>query len=146
MGATPGYAGVVQNGLTSNGKWFLPCARPAVTAVTPGFGSTGTTVTITGTGFGTVQGSGWVTFWGVSAPVISWSDTSITALVPAGAVSGYCGVVQNGMTSNGKWFTVLSGPASFATQAINARVTPVRSTGISGRRRALRAPRPRRLR
>ena len=103
-GASAGYAGVCQNGLMSNGLWFVPFASPHVDTLSTFSASAGTPVTITGSGFGAAQGSGWVTFGGVSATVVSWSDTSVTALVPAGAPSGYVGVCQNGVMSNGKYF------------------------------------------
>jgi hypothetical protein len=47
-----------------------------------------TQVTINGTGFGTGQGSSLVLFNGVSASVVSWSDTKIVAKSPSGVSKG----------------------------------------------------------
>ncbi len=56
---------------------------PAVSGISPNAASTagGTRVTISGSGFGTLQGS--VFFGNVAATVTSWSPTSITARAPA---------------------------------------------------------------
>ena len=74
-------------------------APPAVQSVRPATASPGQEVTLTGTGFGATQGSGYVEFsnngnnWGGSGnPAVqidSWSDTAITFTVPA--VSGTSG-------------------------------------------------------
>lgn len=100
----PGYAGVAQFGAMSNGKWFVPYATPQLTSLSSYAASPGSSVTFTGTGFGTLQASGYVTFGGVRATVLSWSDTQVTAVVPAGTTPGYAGVSQNNLMSNGKWF------------------------------------------
>jgi hypothetical protein len=68
-------------------------AVPTITSVTPANANAGIgeTVTITGTGFGATQGTGAVDFnhgqyladtVTVPAGVVSWSDTSVTAIVP----------------------------------------------------------------
>ncbi len=68
---------------------------PQITAISPDTGPAGTgfSVNITGTDFGTTQGSSTVTFWRVSttyeeATIVSWSDTEIVCEVPSGASSG----------------------------------------------------------
>jgi hypothetical protein len=73
-----------------------------VTSVTPTSGTVGTTVTITGSGFQSVQGSGSVHFTNASAAtVVSWSDTQIVTQVPAGALSGAVSVFpRNSVSSN----------------------------------------------
>src|SRR5207245_8033472 len=48
----------------------------------------GSSVTISGTGFGSSQSSGSVDFNGTAAAVQSWSDAQIVAFVPSGAASG----------------------------------------------------------
>ena len=61
---------------------------PAITSISPTFGSIGSSVTITGTGFGPTQGSSSVKFNGTAATSItSWTATSIVALVPVGATT-----------------------------------------------------------
>ena len=61
---------------------------PAITGLSRIAGPEGVSVTITGTSFGAVQGTGTVTFNGTAVTTYSsWSDTSITVTVPAGATS-----------------------------------------------------------
>ena len=99
---------------------------PVITGMTPGSGSagTGTQVTITGSAFGAAQGAGRVEFFyrsgqpRVSAPVVSWSDTSIVCTVPTALVDSYPAsagsgpvtvVTSTGMTSNEYAFNVTFG-------------------------------------
>lgn len=97
---------------------------PVITAITPPAGSAGTQtqVVITGSGFGSSAGTnGKVEFFyrkdqpKISAPIISWSDSSITAVVPTGDVGGYPAsagsgpvtvATDGGLTSNGYQFEV----------------------------------------
>ena len=79
---------------------------PAISALNPTSGPEGTTVEITGTSFGPTQGTGTVTFNGTAATPTSWSDTSITVAVPAGATTGDVVVTVGGQASNGVAFTV----------------------------------------
>jgi hypothetical protein len=104
-GSSTGTAQVLQNGALSNAVAFS-VNNPHVSNVTPMSASSGATVTITGTGFGSPQGSGIV--WVGSAPgnVTSWSDTQIAATVSPNAVSGIVRVQQNGIWSNTVGFTV----------------------------------------
>jgi hypothetical protein len=77
---------------------------PCITSILPSSVSagTGSTVTITGTGFGATQGSSVVEFFYQSghskiiAPVNSWSDTQIGCTVPIGTVDGYAGSAGSG--------------------------------------------------
>ena len=83
---------------------------PTISSLTPASGPIGTSVTIAGTNFGTTQGSSTVTFGGVSAPVASWSATSIVVTVPSvpvGAVPVVVTVPGAG-TSNSATFTVVA--------------------------------------
>lgn len=63
-------------------------APPAFTAMNPTAGPLGASVVITGLHFGSTQGTGVVKFNGELAQITSWSDTSITATVPATATTG----------------------------------------------------------
>jgi hypothetical protein len=63
-------------------------------------------VVINGKGFGTSLTEGVVTFAGVSAPVVSWGQSSITASVPSGAKSGPVVVKVNQTPSNGVNFKI----------------------------------------
>src|SRR5262249_19235939 len=64
-----------------------------------------TQVQISGTGFGSTQGS--VTFSGSTASISNWSDTSITATVPNGANTGPVVVTIGAVSSNSNaYFTI----------------------------------------
>jgi len=79
-------------------------------------------VTITGTNFGATQGNGGVTFNGTIATVSSWSNTSITAIVPAAATTGNVVVTAaGGVASNGVSFTI-AGPFIISISPDFARV------------------------
>lgn len=67
-------------------------------------GPVGTSLNLTGNGFGTQGGK--VTFNGVEAVTEGWSDSSIIAVVPAGATTGPIRVTVAGQASNGWHFTV----------------------------------------
>ena len=68
-------------------------------------GAVGASVTITGTSFGSTQGSSTVKFNGTAVTTIgSWSATSIVATVPTGATTGNVVVNVSGVTSNGVSF------------------------------------------
>jgi hypothetical protein len=104
-GATTGNVVVVVGSATSNGVSFTVSSGFSVTAVTPNSGNTGDSVTITGTGFGTTQGSNTVKFNGATATVTSWTNTSIKTTVPAAATSGPVVVTVSNAPSDGINFT-----------------------------------------
>jgi len=88
-GATTGNVVVSVSGWTSNVVEFtVPGTTPVVTSVTPSSGNVGLAVTISGYGFGATEGQSTVTVNGVQAGVLSWSDSSITAVVPSNATTG----------------------------------------------------------
>jgi IPT/TIG domain len=105
-GGTSGNVVVTIGGLVSNGSSFTVTVPPAITSLAPTSGPAGALVTITGTGFGTTQGT--VSFAGLAASVTSWSSTSIVAQVPSGASSGSVVVTASAMASNAANFTVTS--------------------------------------
>ncbi|HZU28995.1 MAG TPA: IPT/TIG domain-containing protein [Bryobacteraceae bacterium] len=107
-GAASGNAQVLQNGVMSNSVPFT-INIPHLLSVTPGSGLPGTSVTITGTGFGSTQGSGAVWLGSTTGQVTSWSDTQVMASVASGAVTGIARVQQNGVWSNAMAFIVPSG-------------------------------------
>jgi len=119
-GASAGYAGIAQNGIMSNGRWFVPAPTPRLDALSCSSGAPGTRVTFTGSGFGATQGSGWVGFAGTPAVVVSWTDTVVVAIVPEGASAGYAGVAQNGVMSNGRWFVPQAAPVVTTLSAVSA--------------------------
>ncbi len=80
---------------------------PVITSVAPTSGVPGSTqVTITGSGFGATQGSGFLQLGTQNGVVSSWSDTQIVATVAAWAASGIASVNQNSLYSNNVPFTI----------------------------------------
>jgi YD repeat-containing protein len=119
VGTTSGPVVVTVGGVASNGYPFTVGA--SVSNVTPTAGGIGTPVTITGTGFGSTQGTSTVNFNGVPAPITSWSNTSIVAAVPIGATTGQLAIAVNGASISAGVFSV--------TPAIDS-LAP--SSGIAG--------------
>lgn len=72
----------------SNSETFTVLSSPAITTVSPGFGPTGTSVTLTGTGFSPTPADNIVKFNGLSATVTQASFTSLSVTVPAGVTPG----------------------------------------------------------
>jgi hypothetical protein len=91
---------------TSNCVNFIAMGPQTIASVSPTAGPVGTTVTITGTGFGSGYVSS-VIFNGTNAAATAWSNTSIAVPVPSGAATGNVVVVILGSEwSNGVLFTV----------------------------------------
>src|SRR6266404_2273220 len=105
QGSSSGTAQIIQNRISSNSLNFTVSA-PSVTHVSPTVGLAGTQVTITGSGFGSPQGSGRVLLGTAFGSVVSWSDTQIVANVAPGSSSGSAQVQQGGAWSNLTDFTV----------------------------------------
>ncbi len=103
-GATTGPVVVTVNSQASNGATFT--VKPKIDNLSPTSGPSSTPVTITGTTFGSSQGTSTVTFNGTAATPTSWSATSISAPVPSGATTGPVVVTVNSQASNGVTFTV----------------------------------------
>jgi RHS repeat-associated protein len=92
------YVGLAVNSGTTSGTAtaafdsvsISPTSSPApsITSISPTSGVVGAQVTITGTGFGSSQNGSLATFNSTPATINSWSNTSIVAIVPAGATSG----------------------------------------------------------
>src|SRR5882672_87760 len=88
-GATTGNVVVTVFGVASNGSPFTIVLPPTITILSQISGAVGVSITITGTNFGTLQGTRTVTFNGTAAaPASAWSTTSITVTVPVGATTG----------------------------------------------------------
>jgi hypothetical protein len=97
-------------GAALSGPSATPVApAPQIAFIDPKAGETNIKVTLIGTNFGTTQGDGQVLFGQVSAQVATWSDTSISVIVPAtisqGSTVGVTVLNDNG-TSNRVNFTV----------------------------------------
>ncbi len=104
-GATSGVAQIYQASIWSN-TISLTVVTPSITGISPNHGTTGTQVTITGTGFGTTQGGGHVWLGSTYGTVVSWSDTQVVASVASGASGGVAQILQNGVWSNTISFSV----------------------------------------
>ena len=124
-GATTGNVVVTVSSQASNGVSFTVVAAPSITSLSVSSGPVGAAVTITGTGFGSSQGTGTVAFNGTNATVTTWSATSIAVTVPAAATTGNVVVNASGVASNGKSFTVVPHIASLSitSGAVGASVT-----------------------
>ena len=104
--AVSGNVVVELAGVRSNGVPFTVFPAPAITGLSPTTGNAGQVVTISGTAFGTTEGISTVTFNGLLARVNSWSDTTLSVVVPRDASTGPVVVRVAGRPSNGVTFSV----------------------------------------
>jgi hypothetical protein len=114
-----GAAGLIGCGSSSTGGFGN--AAPSITQLSPATGAPGTAVVISGANFGASQSaaSGTVTFNNTTAPVISWSNSSIVAEVPSGSSTGSVVVTVSGRATGGSTFTVNGGLATCESSATN---------------------------
>ncbi|MGZ5442604.1 MAG: IPT/TIG domain-containing protein [Thermoanaerobaculia bacterium] len=105
-GSVTGSAQVQQGGVWSN-SIALTVLTPTITQVTPNIALVGAQVMLTGENFGEVQGSGSVWLGNQTAgSIVSWDDSVIIVTVASGASTGTAQVLQNGVWSNSRTFTV----------------------------------------
>ena len=90
----------------SGGGFAFTVNTLQLASVSPASGLPGTSVTFTGAGFGSLQGSGTVWLGSTAGQVLSWSDTQIVAAVAPTAVTGIARVQQNGVWSKSFGFIV----------------------------------------
>ena len=109
-GATTGNVVLNASGVNSNGVNFTVVAAPSITSLSPTSAAVGASVTITGTNFGSAQGTGNVTFNNTAATITSWTATSIVTTVPTGAATGNVVLNASGVNSNGVNFIVVAAP------------------------------------
>ena len=109
------------NSAVGSAAYVITVATSSITSLNPTSGPVGTGVTITGTNFGSSQGTSTVTFNGTAGTPTSWSATSIVVPVPAGATTGNVVVTVGGVASNGVSYTVTAAPA--ITSANNTTFT-----------------------
>ena len=137
-GATTGNVVVTVNGTPSNGVPFTLAATPVVSSVSPTTAAAGTSVTLLGSGFGAVQGSGVVWLGSTLGAVVSWSDTQVVATVASNATSGTARVQQSGLFSNSVPFTVNTATIASVSPASGVAGTSVTIMGSGfGAARAL---------
>ena len=109
-----GIAGCGSSGSSGSGSGAPK--TPVITGLSITAGTAGTPMTITGTEFGATQaaGNGTVTFGAATAPVLSWSDTSILVDVPSGITPGMVNVsvTVSALTSNNEAFLLNAGTSS----------------------------------
>lgn len=105
-GATTGQVIVTVNTVGSNSNPTFTVYNPVINSITPGSGGSGGTVTISGSGFGSSQGTSVVKFNGVTATPSSWSETTLSVTIPSGATSGPVTVTVGTITSAGVQFNV----------------------------------------
>ncbi len=100
-------------------------AGPTISSLSVTSGPVGTSVTITGSSFGSNQGSSTVKFNGTTATATSWSATSIATTVPTGATTGNVVVTVSNKASNGVNFIVTPHITSLSltSGAVGASVT-----------------------
>lgn len=97
---------------------------PVITAVSATTGTVGSQVVLSGSGFGATQGGSAVLLNGAGVTINSWSATSITVTIPAGATTGplLVSVAPSMNDSNAVRFTVTTQPlpASWLDQDVGA--------------------------
>jgi hypothetical protein len=91
------YAGYTPILSSQPGSWILPGSPVRINNMS---NYTGTTVTINGVGFGSTQGTSAIVIGGIAASVVKWSNTAITASIPAGATSDEVEVFVGDVDSN----------------------------------------------
>src|SRR5260370_18015494 len=106
--ATSGSVSVVEDSFSSNTASFTVIEGLSVSGLSPAIGPVGTSVTITGTGFGATQSNSVASFYAAPGNIVSWSDTAIVATVPAGTSTGNVSVTLAGSTPYGPLFTLTS--------------------------------------
>ena len=125
--AVSGSLVITAGGISSAPFSLTVLGPPTISGVSPGSGVVGAVVTITGSGFGSPQGSSTITLNGASMTPTSWSNTAIVAPVPAGATSGSIVVSVGGFSSNGVAFTVAD-PAAGYYRAVTIPYSQVPNT------------------
>jgi hypothetical protein len=140
----PGFTTViVQYGVLGQPSWTVTTFQvtvpppppsgpaPVINSVSPTSGTPGMTqVTVSGSNFGSTQGSGSVELGNTDATMVSsWSDSQIVATVPLGSGPGVAQVYQNGLYSNTIPFTTVVPSISSVSPASGTAGTQITITG-----------------
>ena len=107
---------------------------PSITSLSPTAGPVGTPVTISGSNFGSTQGTSTVSFGGVNTTPTSWTSTAIGVTVPAGLSLGSASVsvtVPGSGTSNSATFTVVAPLAIAASAAPTANAAGWNNSNVT---------------
>ena len=133
-GSGSGNIQVLQHGVSSN-SWPFTVNALHIASISPTSAAPGTSVIITGTGFGALQGSGAVWLGSLAGQVLSWTDTQIVATVTAGSLTGMGRVQQSGTWSNALTLTMTGNTTllkpNLVTLGIGDTAT-VQATGLNG--------------
>ncbi len=136
--ATSGPVTLTELGFPSNSSQFTVIEALSVTGISPNVGPVGTTVTITGTGFGPTQSNSTANLYGATATIQSWSDTQIVAIVPSGTATGPVTVLVAGIPAGGQNFTLtttvqltdsLGNPTTYTAEETGGMWVPASSQG-----------------
>jgi hypothetical protein len=118
-GASSGKISVTTSGGTaaSSSSFSITSSTqaPSITSFSPGSGSAGTTVTISGSGF---TGAIAVTFNGTTASFAVNSSSQVTATVPSGASSGTISVTTPGGTTTSSSSFLITSPTPTPSPSI----------------------------
>ena len=119
------------NGSSTVGPVFQ--LQPIISGLSPSAGPVGTVVTITGSNFGSTQGSSSVSFGQFFAVPAQWSEDKIVVPVPTGAVTSSVIVTIAGMVSNALPFTIGATTTGMITGTITQSdgVTPIVGATVS---------------
>jgi YD repeat-containing protein len=103
---------VFTDGLQSNGVNFTLIPSPTISSLSPSSGVAGTPVGISGTNFGSTQGSSTLSFNGVPpSSITSWSNTYVVATPPSNVTTGAVTMVVGSIPSNNNAVFTVTDPA-----------------------------------
>jgi len=120
-------------------------AAPIITGISPSSGSIGDTITISGNNFGDSQGQSKVYFSAgpptggappqpvVATSYSSWSNTSISVVVPTGAKAGPIFVVVNGIESDFNPNAFFDIKGNFQCRILDSSNNPITNVCTNGR-------------
>jgi YD repeat-containing protein len=135
VGATTGVIAVTSpNGSANSGTSFVVGAdlTPTISSVTPGDGTSGTSVTIAGTNYQTTANQNLVAFNAAPAGVSSATSTSISTTVPPTATSGKVTVTTPfGTATSANDFIIPPAPFAIGDIATTYRMTPGNSQVVT---------------
>lgn len=103
---------------------FIAKAQPVISSFTPASGPVGTSVTITGSGFGATAADNIVYFGAVKATITAASAGALTVTVPSGASYAPVSVTASGLIAHSKEFYT---PTFITCYSIITNTTPFTS-------------------